>query len=333
MCVHPIVHLTPIVSAPLQQAALSSDGPQLTQVNPSQASLGTNSTPLAAADVPQPVHPPVQRVDPNAIAQSLADRTDKVQTHFPNAMSADDFLARVEVALAAYGFRGDNSLSLTNVCRDEATGILKSKIDEIYGHSFNINGLGAVLTCGVTGIGAGLSHAPIDSQGRERYVFFALPHIAVDETGEPAAIYRPGRAGKGAACGALLYAVNAVKEGGIAEDAAGTHDPMEPEGSILMSRLKEQMRMEKVDPSKVDVVEMTKACVPPGFWLAFAVWLLVLLGVLSCVPSHNVSWHYCTHCVSSPHRHALVCQNYVLWIRPKKQETGTLKCASLHSST
>lgn len=74
-----------------------------------------------------------------------------VQKHFADALSADDFLARVEVALAAYGFRGDNSLALTNVCRDESTGIFKEKIDAIFGQCFNINGLGGVLTCGVTG--------------------------------------------------------------------------------------------------------------------------------------------------------------------------------------
>jgi Limiting CO2-inducible proteins B/C beta carbonyic anhydrases len=38
------------------------------------------------------------------------------------ALAVDDFVARVEVALAAYGFRGDNSLALINVCRDESTG-------------------------------------------------------------------------------------------------------------------------------------------------------------------------------------------------------------------
>jgi Limiting CO2-inducible proteins B/C beta carbonyic anhydrases len=68
-----------------------------------------------------------------------------------------------------------------------------------------------VLTCGVTGIGAGLSHAPIDARGRERYIFFAFPHIAVDEKGEPAAIFRPGREGKSSACGALMYATSAVQ--------------------------------------------------------------------------------------------------------------------------
>jgi hypothetical protein len=38
---------------------------------------------------------------------------------------------------------------------------LKDKIESVFGGSFNTNGLGGVLTCGVTGIGAGLSHSPI----------------------------------------------------------------------------------------------------------------------------------------------------------------------------
>lgn len=113
------------------------------------------------------------------------------------------------------------------------------------------------------GIGAGLSHAPIDSAGRERYVFFAFPHIAVDEAGEPAAIFRPGRTGKSSACGALLFATNAVKESGLDEDPVGVHDHAEPEASILMNRLKRQIRAEGRDPKSLDVVELTKARLRP----------------------------------------------------------------------
>jgi Limiting CO2-inducible proteins B/C beta carbonyic anhydrases len=113
-----------------------------------------------------------------------------------------------------------------------------------------------VLTCGVTGIGAGLSHAPIDDRGRERYVFFAFPHIAVDETGEPAAIFRPGREGKSSACGALLYATQAV-QGGLTEDPPGKHDPRDPEGSILVNRLKRQISADGRNPKDVDIVAMT----------------------------------------------------------------------------
>jgi hypothetical protein len=50
---------------------------------------------------------------------------------------------------------------MTNLCRDEVTAVLKDKIESVFGSSFNTNGLGAVLTCGVTGIGAGLSHSPL----------------------------------------------------------------------------------------------------------------------------------------------------------------------------
>jgi hypothetical protein len=51
--------------------------------------------------------------------------------------------------------------AVTNLCRDEVTAILKDKIEAVWGGSFNVNGLGGVITCGVTGFGAGLSHAPV----------------------------------------------------------------------------------------------------------------------------------------------------------------------------
>ena len=54
---------------------------------------------------------------------------------------------------------------MSNMCRDEITATLKNKIDIIFGSSFNTNGLGGVLTCGVTGVKAGLSHSPISTVG------------------------------------------------------------------------------------------------------------------------------------------------------------------------
>ena len=53
--------------------------------------------------------------------------------------------------------------AMSNMCRDEITGILKTKLDIVFGSSFNTNGLGGVLTCGVTGVKAGLSHSPISA--------------------------------------------------------------------------------------------------------------------------------------------------------------------------
>ena len=48
---------------------------------------------------PKPLRPPV-----------LAARTNKVQEQFASAMGADDFIQRVEMALYAFGFNGDNSI-------------------------------------------------------------------------------------------------------------------------------------------------------------------------------------------------------------------------------
>ncbi len=41
-------------------------------------------------------------------------------------------------------------------------------------------------------------------QGKERYVFFSFPHIAIDSDGKVGAVSRPNRPGASAACGALI---------------------------------------------------------------------------------------------------------------------------------
>jgi hypothetical protein len=46
----------------------------------------------------------------DARAPGLAERLAEVTKHFPTALSVDDFMSRVEVALAGYGFTGDNSI-------------------------------------------------------------------------------------------------------------------------------------------------------------------------------------------------------------------------------
>ena len=145
------------------------------------------------------------------------------------------------------------------------------RFDGIFGSAFNTNGLGGVLTCGVSGVAAGLrcgrsrqplaggcagpawqakgrascwpgrarshtfthapsphplprpappprpcSHAPISrSSGKERYVFFSMPHISIDAKGRVGAISRPGRPGVGCACGALAKALVDIQKDGL----------------------------------------------------------------------------------------------------------------------
>ncbi|KAJ9519451.1 hypothetical protein QJQ45_023188 [Haematococcus lacustris] len=190
---------------------------------------------------------------------SLPRRQRCVAEHFPSALGVDDFMARLEVALSGFGFTGENSIAITNLCRDEVTTVLKDKIEAVFGSSFNTNGLGAVLTCGVTGMGAGFSHSPV-SNGKEHYVFFAFPHIGINSAGEVGAITRPGRSVKSCACGALQKCLIELKAEGYTKNCKtpGVHNPLDPEYSILKQRLARRVRYEGLQPSHMDLVTMTQ---------------------------------------------------------------------------
>jgi hypothetical protein len=213
---------------------------------------------MAQAARPLPAQP-IARPTPG----DLNNRYASVLKHFPSALGVDDFIARVEVALCYFGFTGDNTIAVTNLCRDEVTAVLKDKIEAVWGGSFNVNGLGGVITCGVTGFKAGLSHAPVCAgTGRERYVFFSFPHIGIDEMGEVGAISRPGRAKKSCACGALAKCLNEVKADGLGRNFAipGVHDDEDPEYSILKARMVNKMKDEGLTvDDNFGLADITKA--------------------------------------------------------------------------
>lgn len=52
-------------------------------------------------------------------------------------------------------------------------------------------------------------------EGRERYVFFSFPHIAIDAKGMVGHISRPGRSSVSCACGALIKSLGEIKKQGI----------------------------------------------------------------------------------------------------------------------
>ncbi|KAJ9513520.1 hypothetical protein QJQ45_006164 [Haematococcus lacustris] len=223
--------------------------------------VGRNaSRAIASRAVLTPVSTSNGVIAPIVVNQTnLISRHDNIVSHFPSCLGVDDFMARVEVALSGFGFTGENSIAMTNLCRDEVTIPLKDKIESVFGGSFNTNGLGAVLTCGVTGMGAGLSHSPV-SDGKEHYVFFAFPHIAINSAGEVGAIARPGRQNKSCACGALAKCLSELKVEGSEDNCKvpGVHDPLDPEYSILKQRLARRARYERVDCAKLDLVSITK---------------------------------------------------------------------------
>jgi hypothetical protein len=97
-------------------------------------------------------------------------------------------------------------------------------------------------------------------QGKERYVFFSFPHIAIDSDGKIGAIARPNRPGSSAACGALIKTMLDLKEEGVDVNvsAPGSHDPLEPEYSILKSRIARRIKYEKGNVQDMTLVDITK---------------------------------------------------------------------------
>ena len=176
----------------------------------------------------------------------------------------DDFLFRTEVMLRRFGFTADNSIALTSLCRDEITFPLKNAIHDIFGYSMDIDGLGGVISAGTTGLGAGFSHAPIDfATGRERYVLFALPHIAIDAEGKIGSVIRSGRAQQSCACGALIKMqpmFKQYKEGKLKRESDKTcwHDPLDPEFSILTNRMLKAIDKENIPDKGLGLVDVTK---------------------------------------------------------------------------
>jgi hypothetical protein len=183
--------------------------------------------PAPAAAPPQPIVIKVEQPQwpagfPNTQAPGWTPQTeeapkdatrkarDEMAKHFPVVQKDVDFLGRVSEALENLGFNKNNSIALVDACRDEITRGLVQNIDKIYGESFNISGLGGYVNCGKTGLKAGMAHSPTlpdrDQNGkiREKYIFFAFPHVAVSADGSEGLVQRIGREKISSACGALI---------------------------------------------------------------------------------------------------------------------------------
>ncbi len=151
---------------------------------------------------------------------------------FEGAIEEADFCRNAAMALQPLGFTKDTALVCIATCRDEISQSWVAETRERWGDVFNLAGLGGMIFAGKTGFGAALSHAPI-SDGRERFVFFAGPHIGIGREGEPGLCDRDGRQEPSYACGALLGLLGELKQGKI----GATDDPDDPEQGLIRSRL------------------------------------------------------------------------------------------------
>ncbi len=121
---------------------------------------------------------------------------------FLKVYAEPDFVTRTYDELTKHGFSGDNTIACVGVCRDEITQPLIRLIRDKWGEAFNLSSLAGMFLAGKTGLSAAMHHAPVVN-GKERYVYYALPHIAIDEDVQVGCCSRHGRDGKSIACGAL----------------------------------------------------------------------------------------------------------------------------------
>lgn len=174
---------------------------------------------------------------------------------FPGAVSQDRFVAGSHEALHCHGFRAENTIAFASVCRDEVALSLVEAIEKTWGEVFTFSSLGGMLTLGKTGFSAAQQHAPIE-HGRERYAYYALPHIAIDAQGEFGNYYRPGRQKVSHACGALVAFHHELANGAL-ELAL---DPDDLEQSILKQHLLRKLKYGEV-PNLLSLTRIAHAVI------------------------------------------------------------------------
>jgi hypothetical protein len=163
-----------------------------------------------------------------------------------------DFVKRTYNALKKFGFNDENTIASVCICRDEITQSLRSVLKHIWGEAFDLSSLAGMFFAGKTGLLAAMHHAP-NVENKERYVFYAMPHIAIDAEGRIGRCKRTGRMGESIACGAL----NAFHEELKSQKSKVIRSEIDDD-DIEYSLMK--IRLSKEIPSNVtlDLLELTK---------------------------------------------------------------------------
>jgi hypothetical protein len=125
-----------------------------------------------------------------------------IKKYFPVLYTEVDFVKKTYYALKAFGFDDDNTIAATCICRDEISQSLRSVVKHMWGEAFNLSSLGGMFFAGRTGLLAAMHHAPV-VDSKEHYVFYAVPHIAINSEGKVGVCRRTGRDSDSIACGAL----------------------------------------------------------------------------------------------------------------------------------
>jgi len=171
-----------------------------------------------------------------------------IRENFDKVLKEVDYVRKTYTTLENFGFNHENSIASVCVCRDEISQSLRSHIKDVWGEAFNFSSLAGMFTAGKTGLKAATHHAP-QVDGRERYVFYVTPHIAINEEGKAGFCKRKGIK-ESSACGALCLFLQELNDGKLHI----TIDEEDIEESLLKRRLLKEIPYGSIP----DLLELTK---------------------------------------------------------------------------
>lgn len=157
---------------------------------------------------------------------------ESMRRFFNNVYPEAEFVDLTRRALGNLGFTADNSIACIGVCRDELCQSMVEAVNDTWNHAFNFSSLAGMFLAGKTGLLAAMQHSP-HMDGRERYVFYTLPHVAISEDGRIGVCGRRGRRDESAACGALDVFQRELAGGRTSLEP----DPYDIELGLIRSRL------------------------------------------------------------------------------------------------
>lgn len=176
-----------------------------------------------------------------------------LQNNFPGALPMTDYIKQTYSYLSSkYGFEDENTMGMLAICRDEIADALLYEVVKYWGKTFNCCSLAGFVMMGKTGLAAATDHTPI-FDGVRRFTFYAMPHIAISQTGEIGKVYREGIQKASHACGALEAIVKELDSGFLNLAT----DMQDIEQSIIRQKILSTIKY----GDKPDLVEITKlAC-------------------------------------------------------------------------
>ena len=176
-----------------------------------------------------------------------------MKENFDRVVKEVEYVKKTYNALKAFGFNDDNSIASVCVCRDEISQTVRSIIKHVWGEAFNFSSLAAMFTAGKTGLKAAMHHAPKIDGGKERYVYYVIPHTAINEDGKTGFCKRRGIKEESSACGALCLFLDELYTGKLHIKI----DEEDIEESLLKRRLLKEITYGDI-PSLIELTKITR---------------------------------------------------------------------------